>query len=30
MNNDYLKIVILGEGRVGKTSISIKYVENKF
>ena len=30
MNSQIFKIVVLGEGRVGKTSISLKYVNNEF
>lgn len=30
MNSQIYKIVVLGEGRVGKTSISLKYVNDEF
>ena len=30
MNSQIFKVVVLGEGRVGKTSISLKYVNNEF
>jgi Ras-related protein Rab-21 len=30
MNKNYIKIVLLGDGRVGKTSILKRYIENNF
>ena len=30
MSEDKLKLVILGEGRVGKTSLLLRYFKNKF
>ena len=30
MNKNYIKIVLLGDGRVGKTSILKRYVNNQF
>ena len=28
--NKQMKIVVLGEGRVGKTSLTLRYVEDEF
>ena len=30
MDNKNFKIVVLGEARVGKTSMTIRFVKNKF
>ena len=30
MNNSFLKLILIGDGRVGKTSIINKYIHNKF
>jgi small GTP-binding protein len=30
MNKNYIKIVLLGDGRVGKTSILKRYMSNQF
>jgi GTPase SAR1 family protein len=30
MNKNYIKIVLLGDGRVGKTSILKRYISNQF
>ena len=30
MNKNYIKIVLLGDGRVGKTSILNRYINNTF
>ena len=30
MNNSILKLILIGDGRVGKTSIINKYINNSF